>query len=119
MTAIWTVIAVVLAAAVVVGGMYLYWLHVEAAATKVDLLGDKMEAELKRLDSRCDGALNVIARCDRATFEVLKAGTDVIAEQRCDITLILDHLGLEIQEPTATTTPRRLVPKVQQGGEGC
>ena len=33
--------------------------------------------------------------------------------------LILDHLGLEIQEPTTTTTPRRLVPKVQQGGEGC
>jgi len=85
----------------------------------VDLLGDKMEAELKRLDSRCDDALDIIARCDHATFKVLKAATAVIAEQRCDITLILDHLGLEIQEPTTTTTPRRLVPKVQQGGEGC
>ena len=32
--------------------------------------------------------------------------------------LVLDHLGLEIQEPTTTTTPRRLVPKVGRG-EGC
>jgi hypothetical protein len=113
MIAIWTVIAVVVG-----GSMYLYWLHVEAAA-KVDLLGDKMEAELKRLDSRCDDALDIIARCDHATVKVLKAATAMITEQHRDIALILDHLGLEIQEPTTTTTPRRLVPKVQQGGEGC
>lgn len=28
-----------------------------------------------------------------------------------DLVCILDHLGLEIQEPTTMTTPRRLVPK--------
>lgn len=117
MTAIWTVIAVVLAVAVVVGGMYMYWLHVEAATN--DDSNKALAAELLRLDSRCDDALDIIARCDHATVKVLKAATAVIAEQRRDITLILDHLGLEIQEPTTTTTPRRLVPKVQRGGEGC
>lgn len=118
MTAIWTVIAVVVAAvAVVVGGsMYLYWLHVEAATN--DDSNKALAAELLRLDSRCDDALDIIARCDYATVKVLKAAAAVIAEQRRDITLILDHLGLEIQEPTTTTTPRRLVPKVERG-EGC
>ena len=36
------------------------------------------------------------------------------AQLQC-VALILDHLGLEIQEPTTATTPRRLVPKVERG----
>ena len=32
-----------------------------------------------------------------------------------DVSLLLDHLGLEVQEPT--TTPRRLVPKGKEGKE--
>ena len=110
-TAIWIAIAALAAVAVVVGGMYLYWLHVEAAAN--DDTNKALAAELQRLDSRCDDALDIIARCDHATIKVLMAATAVIAEQRRDIALILDHLGLEVQEPTTTTTPRRLVPKAQ------
>ena len=34
-----------------------------------------------------------------------------LAESLGTIALLLDHLGLEIQEPTTVTTPRRLVPK--------
>ena len=111
MTAIWIVIAALAAVAVVVGGMYLYWLHVEAAAN--DDTNKALAAELQRLDSRCDDALDIIARCDHATVNVLMAAAAVIAEQRRDIALILDHFGLEVQEPKTETTPRRLVPKVQ------
>ena len=99
MTAIWTAIAVLAVALVAV---------VVGACTCIGCI-------LRRLGSRCDDALDIIARCDHATVKVLTAAAAVIAGQRRDITLILDHLGLEIQEPTTTTTPRRLVPKVERG----
>ena len=111
MTAIWIVIAALAAVAVVVGGMYLYWLHVEADAN--DDTNKALAAELQRLDSRCDDALDIIARCDHATVNVLMAATAVIAEQRRDIALILDHFGLEVHTPAAEDIPRRLVPKAQ------
>ena len=115
-TAIWIAIAAVAAVVVVVGGMYLYWLHVEAAA-KVDLLVDKMAAELKRLGSRCDRLYGDCADQRRDLIRFSLAAADSETELRCNISLILDHLELESQP--VKTTPRRLVPKVQQGGEGC
>ena len=48
---------------------------------------------------------------------LVAVSAEFLAESLGTIALLLDHLGLEIQEPTTVTTPRRLVPKPKGGKE--
>ena len=113
MTAIWIAIA-----AVVVIVVALWCAHAEALDRHKRLIdciafdSNQCRIDIERIRKR-----QVEQESWREALDVaFRIGNCEAQLQR--VALILDHLGLEIQEPTTTTTPRRLVPKVERG-EGC
>lgn len=102
MTAIWIAIAVL---AVVVAGLTgaVYTLNLRAEHDDEDNC-QVFEALTNKLCAVIDAHNGVVGAINWLTSESLDTSAP-----------ILEHLGLEIQEPTTTTTPRRLVPKVGRG----